>query len=439
MKNELRISAIAVLLVLLIASGASAQHSDTLSLADAVRMALQSSPSMRAAEAGLEGARAHVKEIDSYIYPQLNADASFTRIDPVVTLDIPSGPNGQTKSFSTMPNNNYNGNLNIQQLITGFGRERATERVAESGVQTAEDNISLARTATAYQTVQAYYAVLTTDEALRVERDQLHVLEDNLKIAETREKQGVATALDKLNIQVRISTVRSQTSDLESSRMKQVAGLRRLTGIKGNIAVARPASGEAPTEQLDSLNAIATRQRAEIQVARDAENTARLQVEATRSSNNPVVTANVSGGVKDGYLPNLTDPKLNWAGTVALHVPLFDGGRASSEVDQAEANYRAAQARREDAERMVTSEIEQALADVMASRSRLELVRPQIEQAQQAYSIARVRYENGAATNLDVLTAQQAVEQAQLQQAQLMFNFELSQYNLNRAIGTPMW
>jgi outer membrane protein TolC len=50
-----------------------------------------------------------------------------------------------------------------------------------------------------------------------------------------------------------------------------------------------------------------------------------------------------------------------------------------------------------------------------------------------------VRYQNGAATNLDVLTAQSALEQAELNQAQLMFSLELSEYNLNRAVGTPMW
>ena len=53
--------------------------------------------------------------------------------------------------------------------------------------------------------------------------------------------------------------------------------------------------------------------------------------------------------------------------------------------------------------------------------------------------MAEVRYKNGAATNLEVLTAQQALEGSQLQQAQLMYAYELSEYNLNRAIGTKVW
>ncbi len=69
----------------------------------------------------------------------------------------------------------------------------------------------------------------------------------------------------------------------------------------------------------------------------------------------------------------------------------------------------------------------------------MDLTSAQIEQAQEAYDVAQVRYKNGAATNLDVLTAQEAMEQANLLRAQLMFAFDLSQYNLNRAVGTPMW
>ena len=65
------------------------------------------------------------------------------------------------------------------------------------------------------------------------------------------------------------------------------------------------------------------------------------------------------------------------------------------------------------------NDVEQALADLQSSRLRLKLTDVQIQQAQHAYDVSVVRYKNGAATNLDVLTAQSALEQAKLQQAQL--------------------
>ena len=413
---------------------------DTLTLVEAVRMAVQAAPALHAAEASVDAAKAHVKEIDSYAYPQLSGNAGYTRIDPVISLDIPVGP-GKTQTFSTMPNDNYTAGLNVSQLITGFGREGAEERVAESGIKSAEDNLDQARMTAAYQTVQVYYAMLTSDESIRVVQDQLSVVKENLTTTETHEKQGTVTSLDPLSVRVRISALESQIAELSANRKKQEAMLHRLTGIAPgvHIPVTRPLRDLKVSGNFDTLVTIAEKQRPEITLSKDAENTARLAVEAAKTTNYPVLSANVAGGVKDGYLPNLTDPKLNWSGNISLHVPILDGGLASSQVEQAEANLRVAETRTLDARRSIASDIEQAEADLESNGTRLLGMKVQIEQAQQAYDVANVRYKNGAATSLDVLTAQSALEDAYLQSAQVRYAFELSLYNVNRAIGTPMW
>ncbi len=413
---------------------------DTLSLGEAVRMAVQAAPALHAAEAAVDAAKARVREIDSYAYPQLSGNAGYTRIDPVISITIP-GPGGSSNSFSTMPNDNYTAGLNFSQLITGFGREGANERVAESGIKSAEDNLDAAKMMAAYQTVQVYYAMLTSDESLHVVQDQLKIVQENLGITQERQKQGTVTSLDPLSVRVRISALENQIADISATRKKQEAMLHRLTGIAPgvHIPVVKPARDLQVPGDMDTLIAIAERQRPEIALAKDAERTARLQVEAAKMTNYPVLSANVAGGVKDGYLPNLTDPKLNWSGNISLHVPILDGGLASSQVEQAEANLRVAETRTLDARRSIASDIEQAEADLQSSSTRLLSTQVQIDQAQQAYDVANVRYKNGAATSLDVLTAQSALEDAYLQSAQIHYAFELSLYNVNRAIGTPMW
>jgi outer membrane protein len=417
--------------------GGAPSGNRTISLQEAIQMAIGSSLGMTQAQNEVEVAKGRYNEVASYAYPQLAGDASYTRIDPVVTISIPGSP----ISIATAPNNNYNGWLSLQQAIWAFGRFSTTERVAESGIKSAEDNLDQYRAQAAYQTTQVYYTILTTDESLRVEQDQLKVLRENLGVTQKREQQGTATTLDPLTVRVRISSIQSQIADLTATRLKQESILRRLLGLptRTHIDVTRPAAGVPLPEDLDTLVALASRQRPEVIASKDAENTARLQIDATKASNDPLLSANITGGVKDGYFPDLNKPTLNWSGNVTFHVPILDGGRTSAQVDQAEANYRIAQAKTEDAVLGIRSDVEQALADVQASRDRLDLTKVQIDQAQQAYDIALTRYQNGAATNLDLMTAQEALEQAKLQQAQLMYQFELSQYNLNRAVGTPLW
>jgi outer membrane protein len=435
MKNEMRNIGIITAVLLGTASGAFAQSADTLTLSQAVATAIKHSPSLEAGNAALDQAKAQYNEIASYAQPTLFGDASYTRIDPVIS--IPFG----NQIFVTQPNNNYNGQFTLQQPLWTFGRLDAEDRVAKSSIVSAADNLEAYKAMAAYGTTQIYYSILTTDEGIRVEQDQVAVLKSNLSDADEREQQGTATSLDTLNIQARISQTESEIADLQSSRRKQVAGLRRILGMAPGtpINVTRPAQSSALPEDAIVLDSIADRQRPEITVAQDAENTARLQINATKESNDPLLSANVTGGYKDGYLPNLTQGKLNWTGNVDLHIPILDGGRTSAQVDEAEAQYREAQAHTEDVKLGVENDVEQALADLQSSRLRLKLTDVQIQQAQHAYDVSVVRYKNGAATNLDVLTAQSALEQAKLQQAQLMFSLELSQYNLNKAIGTPMW
>ncbi len=436
-----RMNMLAVILLLAIGISVRARAQDptpgTLTLSEAVQIAIHNSPALAEGEASVDRAKAHYREMESYAYPQLAADASYTRIDPVVSLAVPGSP----ISIKTAANDNYNGNLNVQQPIWTFGRLGAEDRVAKSGIKSAQDNLDQYRARAAYQTTQVYYDILTTDQGIKVERQQVSVLNGNLSDARKRVQQGTATSLDTLDIQARISQTQSQIDELESTRAKQVSMLRRLLGMAPgtDVTVTQPPPARGLPEQEDTLLSLAEKQRPELIAAEDAQTTARLEIDQARNENDPLLSANVVGGVKDGYLPNLTQGKLNWAGTVSLHVPILDGGRTHAQVDEAEAEYRAAQARVEDAKRGVQSDIEQALADLESSRSRLMLVKVQIDQAQKALNVAQLRYTNGVATNLDVLTAQSALEQAELQQAQLMFGVELSEYNLNRAVGTPMW
>jgi outer membrane protein len=124
---------------------------------------------------------------------------------------------------------------------------------------------------------------------------------------------------------------------------------------------------------------------------------------------------------------------------VVFSLPILEGGRTQQRVAEAEANYVGTQAQTTDLAQQVEAEVESANADVEANRAKLLLTKVQIDQAQQALTVADVRYKNGAATNLDFLTAQSALEQAQLQEATTRLNYALSVYNLKRALGEKQW
>lgn len=424
---------------LLATGGVRAQGGDSLSVEQVVQRAIENAPAIKQAQASLDAAKARTNEATVIKKPMLDGEVSYTRIDPVATVDFPV--NGKTIPFSFAPNNNYNVQAVLQQVLYDFGKSDAQINVARSAEKSADDNFAQIKSSVAYQAIQLYYGILAFNETLRVEEEQKKILGENLGLSQEKEKQGTATSLDPLSTRVRIASIESQEADVRAAKQKQEAALRRLLGMEAGAPLVLQSKITSVTinPNVQDLVNKADAQRAEIQLAKDAVETARLQVEAAKFGDKPTVVANVAAGVKDGYPPELNKPFVNWAGTIALRVPILNGNRTEYQIAEAQANYEGAQSRLIDLERNIQSEVEVALADVISNSRKLELTKVQIAQAREALDVALVRYRNGAATNLEYLTAQSALEQAEIAQAQTEYNYLLSQYSVNRAVGEMAW
>jgi len=191
---------------------------------------------------------------------------------------------------------------------------------------------------------------------------------------------------------------------------KQEAVLRQLLNAPphGPILIRGGFEETAAIPDADSLFNLARRQRTELAMARDAENAARLQARLSSLGTLPSLRVNLSYGSKNGYIPDLDKMRANWVAAVAAEMPIFDGGRISSQSDEAKAALLAEQAHTQDVERQVRADVEQAEAEVRAAQSKIRITRDQLQQAHEAVVMARSRYETGSATNLDVLDAEAA-------------------------------
>lgn len=428
-----------IVCAILFAASGAAFAQDSLSIRDAIVLAIKNAPSITRASALADAAHARTDEAHVTKRPTLSADAAYTRIDPTIQVQLPL--NGKLESFSFAPNDNYEAQATLSQILYDFGRANANIAASQSNEKSALDNLDAIKSLVTFQVVQSYFGIITADQTIRIEEDQKKVLQSSLGISETREKQGTVTSLDVLSTQTRIAAIESQEADMRAAKDRQLAGLRRLLGMKPGTPLIIQSTPALPSVSnvLDSLLLEASAHRPELLLSKDAEESARLQIDAARLSNPPLLLANISAGVKDGYPPALTKPTLNWAGTVRFSYPILEGGLVDDKIAEAQANYVAAQAQTADLRRQIESEVETAKADIDANQIKLGLTQVQIQQAQRALEIADVRYKNGAATSLDYLTAQSALEQAQLQQVQTSFNYALSIFNLKRALGESQW
>ncbi|WP_151086275.1 TolC family protein [Hymenobacter baengnokdamensis] len=410
--------------------------SDSLTLGGTVQAVLDANPSITNLTELSNAATSRLSQTRAGFLPQVTGTATYTRIDPVVKLPF----NGETLQFA--PNNNYDFHLTAQYLLLDFGKNDATVRVSESQVETAQDNITVARRDLAFNAAQVYYNILFMRESIRVQDQQIASLVAHRNEMQKRVDAGVSTKFDVTTTDVRITQAQNTKLDLQNQLRNQQVQLARLLHRPSQADI--PVKGRLTYEpQVVNLEAELTRaaeNRPEVKLAKDAENTANLQAKLIEKSNLPSLGAGVQVGGKNGYiLPDINTIRLNEAAVLQLSVPIYDGGRNRKQRVEAAATIRGAQARTADTQEQIRADVRQAANNMEFSQARYANAQQQIAQATDALTRAEGRYRYGVGQNLDVLDAETQLAQSRLALAQAMYNYTLGQYQLKRATGEQIW
>jgi outer membrane protein len=405
---------------------------DSLSVEQAVQRVLQTHPVLEQALANIRAAEARASLASSSQLPEISTDAAYTHIGPIPEFSFPA-----FGSIVLAPADNYDARISGKYTVFDFGKTSAAVDLSQSKVQTSRDAIELTKTNLALQTIRTFYTILLLQRSIQVQDEQIDALTQHLSITQKRVTAGSATNFDVLTTQVRVASSQNQRVEIQNSLQKQESIFRQLLNLSTNIPLMiRGLFQQAPLLlNIDSLQQIALRQRAELMLARDAEESARLQKNASSRGNMPTLKLIAAYGLKNGYEPNIYPLRGNWMWGAQAQIPLFDGGKVSHQEEEAQAAIESELARTQDAERQIRSDVEQAVSDVQASWSKVQISDVQLQQAFEAVAIARTRYETGSITNLDLLDAETAESTSKLMSLQALYRYVISKYELDRAVG----
>jgi outer membrane protein len=409
---------------------------DSLSIDAVIRTVLQNHPDIIRAIRQTEAAEARVGQAASNGLPEAGIDASYARIGPVPQLNIPV-----MGSFKLYPEDNYDAHLGCRYTVFDFGKTSASVDAARAGVDFARDAVELTKSDLGYQTVRVFYNILFLQKSIGVADEQIETLGQHLFITKKKVEAGTATTFDVLTTQVRVASAQNQKADLENSLHQQEAFLRQLLGLKEETPVLL--KGEfllLPVSlDMDSLMQTALAQRLEMKMARDSRAEAGFRYKSAARGNYPSLKINATWGVKNGYIPDLDIMRGNWTAAAQVQIPIFDGDRAGSRQEEAQANILAEEARIRGMEQQVRHDVERAMDDIKTAVTRLEISRIQVEQSSEAVSVARKRYETGSGTNVDLLDTETAESEAKLNSLQALFKYVMGKYELDRATGKQLY
>jgi outer membrane protein TolC len=160
----------------------------------------------------------------------------------------------------------------------------------------------------------------------------------------------------------------------------------------------------------------------------------------TAASAASLPTLSALGGVdysrpNQRHVPIQDQWKPSWDIGISMRWAVFDGHRSKAEEAEAVAARRGAEARLRDFDGHVQVEVRQRLADLNSARASIDAAQAGVRSAAEARRVLAERFSAGVATNTDVLNAQVALLQADLDLTRALANVALAAARLDRAMG----
>ncbi len=414
---------------------ASAQER-TLTLDDAVQMALSASPAIRASGAYIDAAREGEGIALTGYMPSLNATVSYSRA--TANSARASGLPGATVADPTNSSSNYfNFGLALQQPIWDFGRTMGANDVAKAGTDVAVANLATSRLTAWYNVVVSYYAVLAAQELIGVAQralDQaLRYADQSKAMFEAGTKPRLDVVTTEANAQnARVALLSAQdTLRITKVQLLSVMGSRE----RYDFAVVKPADppeqeGAQTTEQAFNVALDARPERKSLLAQIEAQE---AQVRTVWSNYLPSLAASASftdAGVE------FTEWKYwNWNVGVTLSIPLLSALSTVHQVGQARANVLATRANLDATEIAIRNDVEQAAVQLRDARAKLGPLQAALDASREAQMLAEGRYHEGAGNQVELLDAQAAFANAEAALVRARFDVGTAWAAWTRAVG----
>ena len=442
MKSRFILLLTAVFLSLSAQSFSQTGPADSLTVNEAVRMVLSTNPAVQQAAEQVSASQAGVKVSKSPLYPEGGVSLNYARIGPIPAFSFPGFGN-----IVLAPANNYDEHIGFSGTVYDFNRRQKSVDLAETQVQSSKDRLELVRQDLAYRTIQTFYAVLFLQRSIRVQDDAINTLNEHISMTKKKVEAGTATDFDVLTTQVRVAAAQDEKINLENSLSNTEIVLRRLLGYSQDSPLNLAGEfNETPLSlNTDSLTGIAMENRVELKSANDEIATAQARYNMASAADNPSLNVAFAWGFKNGYEPNLNAWRGNFAAAAQLQIPIsgvvpfFGGYSKQSMEEEAGASMKAAESYKSNAVQEVKADVQRGIVDLRSSLEKLRTSDITVQQADSALSIARIRYEAGTVTNLDLLDAETALAQARLMRLQALYKYVIGRYEVQQAIGDKTW
>ncbi len=349
---------------------------------------------------------------------------------------------------------NFQSQLRFQQEIYSGGLRVARSRSAEADRDAAHHSLAALQNRIVFQVAESYYRLFQARELVKVRKESVKQVEEQLKAVKARFKAESAVRSDVLRVEVRLASVNEALISAKNQLSLAWALLENVTGVplagrmlperlppapwKGHLeellASVQPEVITEGCSPLAGALAEAISRRPEISESNSRREAAEQRVIAAEAGKKATLGFVGDYDVYSGdFRSKQTDG--NFTIGLSLSVNLFDGGRTKSMVRQAEAAVREVDAQQRRVRLDITLDVRRAYLQLKDASERLKVAEATVNNAEEILKQVRSRYDNQTAPLTDLQDAEVGLTDARVRTTNAAAEVEVARAALERAIG----
>lgn len=387
------------------------------------------------AAARVDEARALTRVASAQLYPSIDASAQSDRSRSSEVAPIPIPTNSLERSGHRVQ-------LNVSYELDLWGRLRGAGNAARAELLASEAARDTVRVALAADVVRGYFSLLAFDEQVAVTRRTLVLREDNLKLQRVRNTAGLTNDFQLRQLEAELAAAQAQLPALERSRTTEELTLAVLLGrspraiVEASVRRGSASDFAPPPLAPEGLPSDLLLRRPDIAQAEQRLVALNARIAAARAAMFPRISLTGYLGSESRALSDLlSGPALIWQVAAGIAQPIFQAGRLAGEVDAIKAREQQALAQYQKAVQEAFREVQQALSAQTRAREVFEAETARAAALRDTLRLARIRYDNGLSSQLEVIDAERNLLAADLNRADAMRARRVAMADLVRALG----
>jgi outer membrane protein len=414
------------------------QEKKIVSLEEAITLGVNNSNQIKLDSLNFKIADAKLSQSKANQLPQVSLSASYLRISDNITPFTVAFPTGNVVLNPQILNQSYNA-VQARQLIWAGGKLKNANKIAELDKKAIDFDIATSKNDVSYQIASIYYNLYATKQTKKIIEANIELLSNQKKDANNYVSQGIILENEVLKIDLAISNLETNLSDIENTILFFKNNLSILTGLNTTIDIPEELPSNAVQNiTLENAVADALKNRNEIKGLSIREEQATIAKKITNSNYLPTLSGIGSYNYDQPNMrvfPNQETFTGTWYAGVSLNWNLTDLFTNTNKIKESKFSIDKVTTSINQVKEGIQIEVNADYNNFKLAQQKIEIAKKAVTQATENFRVEQNKFNANNTTATDFLNANALLVNAKINLTTAISNADLAYKKLLKSIN----